>query len=145
MFDDVHQGRPQWNFDSFPIAMLTTFQVMTYDMWIFVMMDSMRAVGWWGSLYYFSWIAIGALVLRNLLLVIILDTYVLVHGEVLREENVAAQKLKYLSELTVVRKMPMQSRSRLVERMTERSVSAGEHIIQAGNDGREIYFVLSGA
>ena len=34
---------PRWNFDTFPVAMFTTFQVMTYDSWNAVMVDTIRA------------------------------------------------------------------------------------------------------
>lgn len=46
------------------------------DNWNLVMYDAVEAVGDAAILYYIAWIVIGAYVLLNLLLVIILDVYV---------------------------------------------------------------------
>ena len=70
--------KPRWHFDSFPIAFTTTFSIIAYDVWNFIMYDGMRAVGSMGSFYFVVWIVLGALVLRNLLLVIILESYMIV-------------------------------------------------------------------
>ena len=86
------QDKPLWNFDTFPIAFMTCFQIITYDAWDWVMLDGMRAVGWGGSFFFILWIVVGALVLRNLLLVIILETYVIVSRSIEQEDKRASDK-----------------------------------------------------
>ena len=71
---------PRWNFDSFDVAMFTTFQVMTYDSWNSVMNDTVRVGNSWSMAFFVVWILAGALVLMNLLLVIILESYVKEEG-----------------------------------------------------------------
>ena len=63
---------------------MTCFQILNYDAWDWVMLDGMRAIGWGASFYFIMWIIVGALVLRNLLLVIILETYVIVSQTISR-------------------------------------------------------------
>lgn len=86
------QDRPQWHFDTFPIAFMTCFQILNYDSWDWVMLDGMRAIGWGASFYFLLWVIVGALVLRNLLLVIILETYVVVSQNIEQEDQEAADQ-----------------------------------------------------
>eukprot|EP01043_Picozoa_sp_COSAG02_P047092 COSAG02_NODE_4477_length_5322_cov_8.823090_2_plen_1152_part_00 len=84
---------PRWNFDSFEVAMFTTFQIMTYDSWNSVMVDTVRVGNEWAMSFFVAWILAGALVLMNLLLVIILESYVAEEGEMLAAaEKAAAQE-----------------------------------------------------
>jgi hypothetical protein len=81
---------PRWNFDSFSIAMFTTFQIMTYDSWNSVMVDTVRVGNAWAMTFFVAWILAGALVLMNLLLVIILESYVKEEGEMVAAAAKAA-------------------------------------------------------
>jgi Ca2+-binding EF-hand superfamily protein len=93
-FEFEHQDDPVlWHFDTFPIAFMTCFQVLNYDGWDGVMFDGMRSVGWGALFYFIVWIMIGALVLRNLLLVIILETYVMVAETIKNEDAMEAKRL----------------------------------------------------
>ena len=67
--------RPRWNFDTFFMAFTTTFQIMTYDSWNLVLYDTVAAVGPSATVFFVVWIVTGSLVLMNLLLVIILESY----------------------------------------------------------------------
>jgi Ca2+-binding EF-hand superfamily protein len=69
------EPKPRWHFDTFFVALGTTFQIMTFDNWNFVMYDAVRSSGNTAVIYFLVWLMIGALVLLNLLLVIILDVY----------------------------------------------------------------------
>eukprot|EP01052_Picozoa_sp_SAG31_P023053 SAG31_NODE_1869_length_7028_cov_2.847164_4_plen_1132_part_00 len=80
-------GTPRANFDSFIDACVTTVQVLTFDAWNFVLFDGVRASGWAGATWFVLWILIGSFVLLNLLLVIILDSYVEVAEEMHEEEE----------------------------------------------------------
>ena len=71
-------GKPRGNFDSFIIAFLTVFQVLTTENWNSVLYDSMRSkqVGQFVPvIYYVSWIFIGNFILLNLFLAILLDAF----------------------------------------------------------------------
>ena len=81
---------PRWNFDSFDVALFTTFQVMTYDSWNSVMTDTVRVGNSWSMAFFVVWILAGALVLMNLLLVIILESYVKEEGEMVAAAATAA-------------------------------------------------------
>ena len=76
-FDDFEQ-KPRAHYDSFTIAFTTTFQIITFDSWQIVMYDAIRATGGWSAVFFIAWVVIGAMVMLNLLLVIILDVYVIV-------------------------------------------------------------------
>lgn len=72
-------GLPRGNFDSFIIAFLTVFQVLTTENWNSVLFDSMRSpeVGQFiPVIYLVSWIFIGNYILLNLFLAILLDGFV---------------------------------------------------------------------
>ena len=72
------------HYNSFGVAFLTTFQVITYDEWHIVMYDVIRQSGDGAIVFFLVWITIGALVLVNLLFVVILTSFV--------EESNAAKK-----------------------------------------------------
>ena len=76
-FSDFEQ-KPRAHYDSFTIAFTTTFQIITFDSWQIVMYDAIRATGGWSAVFFIAWVVIGAMVMLNLLLVIILDVYVIV-------------------------------------------------------------------
>ena len=149
-----HQERPQWNFDTFPVAMMTAFQILTYDMWSFVLIDGMRAVGWSGAFYFFFWITIGALVLRNLLLVIILETYVIVRAQTLKEEQAEDAVHDAESRRTWLASMPLfeplkenvEFLSAVAATLEPRMVHANEMVVRKGGKGTaEMYFITKGA
>jgi len=72
---------PRANFESFSVAFITVFQVLTMENWQQVLYVSMRAGE--GSpafktvtaIYYISWIFIGNFILLNLFLTIIIDAF----------------------------------------------------------------------
>jgi hypothetical protein len=71
-------GKPRGNYDSFIIAFLTVFQVLTTENWNSVLYDSMRSetLGQVAPvIYYVSWIFIGNFILLNLFLAILLDGF----------------------------------------------------------------------
>ena len=63
------------NFDTFQEAVLTTFQLLTGDNWNYVMYEAMVGTGWYTCIYFISWVMVGTFVLLNLLLVIILNSF----------------------------------------------------------------------
>ena len=63
------------NFDTFQEAMLTTFQLVTGDNWNYVMYEAMNGTGWIYCAYFILWVMVGNFVLLNLLLVIILNSF----------------------------------------------------------------------
>jgi len=73
---NFEDGLPRWNYDSFHWAFITVFQVLTMENWQLVLFDSMRSsVGKLSVLYYISWIFIGNIVLLNLFLAVLLDSF----------------------------------------------------------------------
>ena len=78
---------PRTNYNSFLDSMFTVTQVLTFDAWNAPLFDAVRIYGWAASAYFFLWILLGAFVLLNLLLVIILDSYVEVAEEMKEEEK----------------------------------------------------------
>ena len=72
---------PRENYESFSIAFITVFQVLTMENWQTVMYSSMHAAR--GSaifkticaIYYISWIFIGNFILLNLFLAILIDSF----------------------------------------------------------------------
>ena len=77
---------PRANYDSFLDSLFTVFQVLTFDAWNGPLYDAMRVKGAFASTFFVVWILLGAFVLLNLLLVIILDSYVEVAEEMKEEE-----------------------------------------------------------
>ena len=72
---------PRANYESFSVAFVTVFQVLTMENWQQVLFVSMRAAE--GSMilktitaiYYISWIFIGNFILLNLFLAILIDAF----------------------------------------------------------------------
>ena len=69
--------KPRGNFDSYNIAFITVFQVLTMENWQTVLYDSMRSEmgAWVPAVYFISWIFIGNFILLNLFLAILLDSF----------------------------------------------------------------------
>eukprot|EP00794_Sanderia_malayensis_P008910 gene8910-9862_t len=64
------------NFDSFILAMVTVFQILTQEDWNLVMYDGMRATKHkWAALYFLSLMTIGYYVLLNLLVAILVEGF----------------------------------------------------------------------
>jgi hypothetical protein len=74
---DYEDGKPRGNYDSFAIAGITVFQVLTMENWIAVLQESMRGDlnKFITSAYYISWIFLGNFILLNLFLAILLDSF----------------------------------------------------------------------
>ena len=72
---------PRENFESFEIAFITVFQVLTMENWQTVMYSAMLAshnspvLKTITALYYISWIFIGNFILLNLFLAILIDSF----------------------------------------------------------------------
>ena len=75
---DYEDGRPRGNFDTFWIAFVTVFQVLTMENWQINLFDSMRSTNPKPvtAAFYISWIFIGNIVLLNLFLAILLDAFI---------------------------------------------------------------------
>ena len=73
-----YEPRPRGNFDTFTIAFITVFQILTMENWQTVAFDSMRSeMGpWIPAIYYIVWIFLGNFILLNLFLAILLDSFI---------------------------------------------------------------------
>ena len=78
------------HYNTFTVAFLTTFQIITFDDWAFVMYDAARHDAGVSIVYFLIWLVLGALILLNLLLVIILNAFV--------EESAAAKEERALAD-----------------------------------------------
>ena len=76
------------NYDSFEIAFVTVFQVLTMENWQLNLYQSMRTQNpkYVTAIFYVSWIFIGNFVLLNLFLAILLDSFV--NDEEVSEEQI---------------------------------------------------------
>ena len=88
-------GLPRGNYDSFAIAAITVFQILTMENWISVLYDSMR--GDVNKLmicvFYITWIFLGNFILLNLFLAILLDSFLVdEEGEELDEQEIMMAK-----------------------------------------------------
>jgi hypothetical protein len=82
------EERPRWHFDSFTMAFFTAFQILTYDSWNAVLIDAVLNVGEGAIVFFVCWIIIGSLILMNLLLVIVLQSFVKEARELRLDEDV---------------------------------------------------------
>lgn len=75
--DDISE-LPRGNYDTFEIAFITVFQVLTMENWQTVLFDSMKNDSpnkYIVAQYYILWIFIGNFILLNLFLAILLDSF----------------------------------------------------------------------
>jgi len=103
-YDD---GVPRGNYDTFPIAIITVFQVLTMENWQTVLFDSMRGEidKFMISVFYISWIFIGNFILLNLFLAILLDSFLEEDEEEEDEEELERlRKIKKIKALEKKRK-----------------------------------------
>lgn len=95
---------PRGNYESFAVAFITVFQVLTMENWQQVLYASMRAAQ--GSyilktitaIYYISWIFIGNFILLNLFLAILIDGFAEEDDELSEEDMEALQAEKLLKQ-----------------------------------------------
>ena len=72
---------PRANYESFTVAFITVFQVLTMENWQQVLYASMRSCDnkminkTVTAIYYISWIFIGNFILLNLFLAILIDGF----------------------------------------------------------------------
>lgn len=95
---DLDGSVPRGNWDSFEIALFTTFQIMTLDGWNVIMYDVTRL---WGPLaisYFVVWIMLGTWVLSNLLLVTIMDAYVVTAEKMRIRDAALAAETNWMDE-----------------------------------------------
>ena len=76
-FHNADGTKPRGNFDTFNLAFITVFQVLTMENWQNVAFDSMKgSMGMWGpAIFYIVWIFLGNFILLNLFLAILLDSF----------------------------------------------------------------------
>lgn len=76
-FHNADGSKPRGNFDTFNLAFVTVFQVLTMENWQTVAFDSMKgSMGMWGpAIFYIVWIFLGNFILLNLFLAILLDSF----------------------------------------------------------------------
>jgi len=74
---NYEEGVPRANYDNFPAAFITVFQVMTMENWQTVLFSSMRGSNpkFLVAIFYIAWIFIGNFILLNLFLAILLDSF----------------------------------------------------------------------
>lgn len=75
-FNNYDEPKPRANFDSFGVAFLTVFQLLTMENWNSILYTTMQQSSWTAAIYLISWIFIGNFVLLNLFLAILLDSFV---------------------------------------------------------------------
>ncbi|CAI2364628.1 unnamed protein product [Moneuplotes crassus] len=75
-YNNLEGPKPRANFDSFGVAFLTVFQLLTMENWNSILYSTMDQSGWTAAIYLISWIFIGNFVLLNLFLAILLDSFV---------------------------------------------------------------------
>ena len=88
---------PRENYESFSVAFITIFQVLTMENWQFVLFSSMKAAN--GSMifktvaafFYISWIFIGNFILLNLFLAILIDSFNEADAELEEDNELAVQ------------------------------------------------------
>ena len=108
---------PRENFESFAIAFITVFQVLTMENWQTVMYSSMRSARGSGlikavsALYYISWIFIGNFILLNLFLAILIDSFGEADAEV--EDSEASLQSEEQAHIIHMKKIEREKKKRL--------------------------------
>jgi hypothetical protein len=94
-FFNFEDGRPRGNYDSFPLAFITVFQVLTLENWQTLLFDSMRSSisPYIISAFYIVWIFLGNFILLNLFLAILLDSFLEEDDGNEDEEHVIKKKI----------------------------------------------------
>ena len=93
---------PRANFESFSVAFITVFQVLTMENWQQVLFTSMRAsennmiFKTITAIYYISWIFIGNFILLNLFLAILIDAFAEEDADLEEETDENAEALARL-------------------------------------------------
>ena len=75
-FDFPGEEKDRSNYDTLLWALITVFQVITGEDWVWIMYNSVRATDpWTGALYYILLICIGNFIVMNLFLAILLSNF----------------------------------------------------------------------
>ena len=76
---DDPNSKPRGNFDTFTIALITVFQILTMENWQSVLFDAFfeqsAGMNLMNSIYCITWIFLGNFILLNLFLAILLDSF----------------------------------------------------------------------
>jgi hypothetical protein len=89
----VNPNRGVTSFDNFFVSFLTIFQAITLEGWVDIMYWGMDSVSVWTWIFYIVLIIIGAFVLINLALAIILSKFNEGRAEILKENSRKNRKL----------------------------------------------------
>lgn len=133
---------PAGHYETFDIAFVTTFQVLTMENWQTVMYDSMRSAR--GSvflktltvIYYISWIFIGNFILLNLFLAILIDSFTNEDSEtnaseqeyLEAEEKAAEIRYQRLEELKAKRRIKLKAVSLKSSRLGQSKLGASTNL-----------------
>ena len=133
-FGDDPETIPRGNFDSFSIAFITVFQILTMENWQSVLFDSFKSGAKFGnSIYCIVWIFLGNFILLNLFLAILLDSFLEADDEELDEAEIAHQLL-----------LKRQRQLEKEKRMGVNKVAMGENnerkIAKRANQPSKLYF-----
>ena len=133
-FGDDPETIPRGNFDSFSIAFITVFQILTMENWQSVLFDTFKSGGKFGnSIYCIVWIFLGNFILLNLFLAILLDSFLEADDEELDEAEIAHQLL-----------LKRQRQLEKEKRMGVNKVAMGENnerkIAKRANQPSKLYF-----
>jgi hypothetical protein len=133
-FGDDPETIPRGNFDSFSIAFITVFQILTMENWQSVLFDSFKNGEKFGnSIYCIVWIFLGNFILLNLFLAILLDSFLEEDDEEMDEAEIAHQLL-----------LKRQRQLEKEKRMGVNKVAMGENnerkIAKRANQPSKLYF-----
>ena len=131
-FNNWEEEKPRANFDTFPTAFLTVFQILTMENWQFILYTTMSESGWIAAIYLISWIFIGNFVLLNLFLAILLDSFI----EEDEEEKKEMQEKNQMSGLAGPENEEINKRAELNDKKDEELLQAIQYQInfEMGHD-----------
>lgn len=123
------EGTPQMNFDTFPFAIATTFQIMTMENWQTILYDMLRGDLLNGKnniyavvIYLVAWIFMGNFVLLNLFLAILIDAF-LEQDDEEEDEEVILRKREAKKARKAARKKKMEGKKVIMTGMKKVAAS----------------------
>jgi len=101
-WEGAWEGSPRNHFDDFLWAMTTIFQVLTGEDWNACMYDAWRGTGWGAVVYFLSLVVLGAFIVMNLFLAILLGNFegndeLVGAGGAAKDEGLGSNKYEALS------------------------------------------------
>ncbi|KNC83649.1 hypothetical protein SARC_04110 [Sphaeroforma arctica JP610] len=94
------------NFDDIPTSMMTLWELMVVNNWFIIMEAYVAANSQWARVYFIAWYVVSVILIFNLLVAFILDTFIVKWDQILRKTKEGSEKRGLIRSVSSINGSP---------------------------------------